>query len=155
MQMRERAGQVAGAPFNVAKVALRYSVGVVGDTREIFLPSKAPIKFVADLRKEQFDHEVTLARDTYESGRQRKDPELGFFGGGWLMKLLCHGADSKHVPSHKVDGLARYVTDERLDPILEPYLSDEEAIFVADLLQKKSVVQDLFPTHKPTSEGKR
>jgi hypothetical protein len=154
MQIQERASVVAGVPFRAAKVVLEYGVEVLGNTRDVFLPKRTPEDFVADLSTEEFDREVRLAKATYEAGRQKKDPELGFFGGGWLMKLICRGMDEKsHVPKQKVDKLASYVIDEQLDPALEPCLSDEQAVMVADILRKKQPVIDMFPGDRTRTEA--
>ena len=144
MRVPERVSATAGVPLTIARAVAKYGLGTMQNTAELLLSVSSSEELVHSLEKEQFDHNVQLATGTYEAGRRKKDPELGFFGGGWLLKLMCEGNKNAKVPKRKVEEIARYVAEQGLDPMLEPCLSDEEAITASAIMRKKQPIREVF-----------
>lgn len=144
MDLIERGRNIVSMPYKVGDKALHAGRQVLAECMETVLKVPPKEELVEELRQTNFDNDLAQAAATYELGRKRKDPELGFLGAGWMLKLMCKADNDPKIPSRKVEQIAHRVLEENLDPMLEPLVDDEEAAHAAELLDKHNPVTEVF-----------
>lgn len=147
MELPRNVKSIVTLPINAAEAVITYGLETAVRSKEVFFPSQTTSEFVDELMASDFDHQVELATNTYERGRAIKDHELGFFGGGWLLRLLCKADSSPDVPAARTEEIARYVVEEGLNPELEPLLDDNAAERATRVIKRFHPIKHLFPGH--------
>jgi len=144
MGLVECAGNIVRMPYAAGSMAVKSGKYVVGKYLETVLQVPPKEELVDELRAADFTNDLEQATTTYELGRARRDPELGFLGGGWLVKLMCKADKDPKIPDQKVEEIARYIAEEQLDPMLEPLVDDGDAVHATELLDKYNPVTEVF-----------
>ncbi len=145
MDLPKNVKDIVRLPIDATEAVIQYGIDTARHSAEVFFPSKTTAEFVDELVASDFDHQLELATKTYERGRANKDPELGFFGGGWLLHLLCRADNSPDIAAQTTQEIAKYVVEEGLDPELEPALDDNAAEHAAEVIKRFHPIKHLFP----------
>lgn len=144
MDLIEQSRNIVSMPYKVGDKALHAARQALAECMEVVLKVPPKEELVEELRQTNFDNDLAQAIAALDLGRKYKDPELGFLGAGWMLKLMCKADKDPKIPNHKVEQIAQRVLEENLDPMLEPLVDDEEAVHAAELLDKHNPVTEVF-----------